>query len=393
MNFISRLQENFEDSIKMEHSYTRDWQPTGNAEVMATRTILIERPPQCPSCHLLPNHEEKIDIPEISKTTLPEYDEDTDRMPFDEIEHIVTHCHNRNADDEDWVEKINKLGWTDQQIAFFNRIEQILDLDRMAQLAVKDRTNECLRRRAITDKSVSRMRLALTSVHWEPSLTQWLHGLLVKHLPPSYMASYITILQGLKAKVPTLVDKMLFSRPIDFHQDCLGFILKQPWEPNIKTKSRQLPANTTIIVVPSSPVMHTPLGRLQKWYQLLGTMAKVVQIQVNISHSVLQKHSLDHVTDQMVAITRAKIQEIRYESQKQHIILIGFNAGAAIALQVALVETVDSVVCLGFAYNTIKGVRGAQDDRILELTTPVLFILGQNAQRSRYGFIYTKCKT
>lgn len=362
----------------MEHSYTRDYQPTDT-----TRTILIERPPQCPSCHLLPNHEEKIDIPEISKTTLPNFDEESGRLVFDEIERIVRNCKNHNADDEDWVEKINKFSWTEQQLSLFKRIERVLDLDQMAQLAIKDRTNECLRRRSINEKSVSRMRLALASVHWEPRLTQWIHGLLIKHLPPSYMASYISILQGLKAKVPTLVDKMLFSRPIDFNQDYLSFILKQPWQPKVTSKLRKLPSNTTIIVVPSSPVMHTPTGHIQKWYQLLGTMAKVVPIQVNISHSVLQRQSLEQVADQMVAITRAKIQEVRNETPSQHIVLIGFNAGAAIAVQVALVETVDSVVCLGFAYNTMKGVRGAQDDRLLEITTPVLFVLGQNAQRSR----------
>lgn len=83
-------------------------------------------------------------------------------------------------------------------------------------------------------------------------------------------------------------------------------------------------------------------------------------------------------------MTRAKIQEIRNQTPNRHIILAGFNAGAAIALQVALVEQVNSIVCLGFAFNTLFGVRGNPDDRILDLTTPVLFVIGQNAQRSRW---------
>lgn len=82
-------------------------------------------------------------------------------------------------------------------------------------------------------------------------------------------------------------------------------------------------------------------------------------------------------------MTRAKIQEIRNQIPNRHIILAGCNAGAAIALQVALVETVNSIVCLGFAFNTLFGVHGEPDDRILDLTTPVLFVIGQNAQRSR----------
>lgn len=89
------------------------------------------------------------------------------------------------------------------------------------------------------------------------------------------------------------------------------------------------------------------------------------------------------MTENLVAITRAKIQLIRNQTPHRHIILAGFAAGAAVALQVALVEPVNSIVCLGFAYNTLNGHRGANDDRILELTTPILFVIGENAQKSR----------
>lgn len=89
------------------------------------------------------------------------------------------------------------------------------------------------------------------------------------------------------------------------------------------------------------------------------------------------------MTEQLIVMARAKIQEIRLQTPNRHIILVGFNAGAALALQIAYVESVNSVICLGFAYNTLYGVHGASDDRIIELTTPVLFVIGQNAQRSR----------
>lgn len=85
----------------------------------------------------------------------------------------------------------------------------------------------------------------------------------------------------------------------------------------------------------------------------------------------------------MVAMTRAKIQEVRNQTPNRHVILAGFNAGAAIVLQVALVEPVNSIVCLGFAFNTLHGVRGMPDDKALEVTAPILFVIGQNAQRSR----------
>lgn len=112
-------------------------------------------------------------------------------------------------------------------------------------------------------------------------------------------------------------------------------------------------------------------------------MANVVPIQMNIVGKLIQHQPIQTVAEQMIAVSRAKIQEIRHESSNRHIILVGFNAGAAVALQVALVENVNSVICIGFAFNTLNGARGQPDDKILDLTTPVMFVLGQNSERSR----------
>lgn len=45
----------------MEHSYSRDWRPMEGAQVMTTRTIMVHRPPQCPSCHV-PASDEIVNI-------------------------------------------------------------------------------------------------------------------------------------------------------------------------------------------------------------------------------------------------------------------------------------------------------------------------------------------
>lgn len=106
--------------------------------------------------------------------------------------------------------------------------------------------------------------------------------------------------------------------------------------------------------------------------------------------------TIEELTEHLVALARAKVQEIRNQTPNRHVILAGINAGASIALQVALIELVNSIVCLGFAYNTLNGTRGALGDRIFDLNTPVLFVVGQNAQRSRYVFTYKlklKCCT
>lgn len=256
-----------------------------------------------------------------------------------------------------------------------------MDYDQLARLAIVGKPNEGVIRRCSVDKSVSRIRLALASVHWDIRLIQWLHHLLSDSLPPSYMASYIDILQSLRAKVPTLVDKMIANRPVSFNQDFLQAIMKRPWGANVPTKSRKLPGQQPVVVIIPSSVYsqnQPSSSRLKRWFSLFSTMTNVVPIQ----HAPRQP-SLEHVSEQLVAATRSKIQELRTEMPNRNIILAGINTGAAIALQVALVETVSSIVCLGFAYNTLKGIRGAPDDRILDITTPVLFVLGENSSRSR----------
>lgn len=35
----------------MEHSYSRDWKPNDSIGNTRTRTLMVHRPPQCPSCH------------------------------------------------------------------------------------------------------------------------------------------------------------------------------------------------------------------------------------------------------------------------------------------------------------------------------------------------------
>lgn len=265
----------------------------------------------------------------------------------------------------------------------YRQVSNILDYDQLAKLAVNGRTNEGIIRRCSIDKSVARIRLALASVHWNTLITQWLHSLLCEHLSSSYMASYLDILQTLRTKCPTLVDKMLALSPASFNQDYMQTIMKRPYGANVPTKSRKLPGQSPIIVIIPATINSTaqlPSSRMKRWYSLLGTMASFAPIQ----QAMPRIQSIETISEQLVAITRSKIQDLRNEMPNRHIILVGVNAGASIALQVSLVETVSSIVCMGFAFNTAKGVRGAPDDRILEITTPVLFVLGENSARSRY---------
>lgn len=95
-----------------------------------------------------------------------------------------------------------------------------------------------------------------------------------------------------------------------------------------------------------------------------------------------QRMTMMNCVDQMLAATRGKLQEIRSDYPGRNVILAGFNSGASLALQVAQVEPVLCVLCLGFSLLTAEGKRGDPDDNLLELQCPVLFVIGQCSNTS-----------
>ncbi|XP_053667757.1 KAT8 regulatory NSL complex subunit 3 [Anopheles marshallii] len=367
----------------MEHSYTRDFRLLESSQTATTRTLMIHRPPQCPSCHTH-SHDERIDLEESYNPPIPSYNEESARRAMQESENIVVTARNSVSDEEDWEERVNTFGWTVQQFNLFDRVARLLDMDRLARLTNTEKQHEPVHRRTVIDKSVSRLRQALASVSWETRLTQWLHVLLMENLPPSYLAIYIDILQTLHAKLPLLVNKMIFGSSLNVGQELLGPVLKKPWEPIVSHKNRKLPGQPYIVIVPSVPNFSQPTARQQKWFSLFATMSSVIPIQGSQNKTNIDKQSLELLAENMITSTRAKIQHVRNNTPNRSIILVGFDAGSAIALQIGLVESVSCVICLGFSYHTYNGVRGTPDDHIVDITCPVLFVIGQNSARASH---------
>lgn len=78
----------------------------------------------------------------------------------------------------------------------FERAMSILYANRLSRLTFEGTVQEDVQKIISTEKSVAEMHHLLTNyAHWDISLSQWLHGLFIAHLPDDYLASYIDILE------------------------------------------------------------------------------------------------------------------------------------------------------------------------------------------------------
>ena len=102
---------------------------------------------------------------------------------------------------------------------------KILNTDRLSRLAHTGVPNEPIHRRLVVDKAAKRFRAMLAGALWDTKMTQWLHNVLCDNLSKEYLAAYMDILQTLRPKIPSLIDKMVAGRVHE--DDRLGRILKE----------------------------------------------------------------------------------------------------------------------------------------------------------------------
>ncbi|GFT42806.1 KAT8 regulatory NSL complex subunit 3 [Nephila pilipes] len=383
--YLRKLSGLEKEVLLVDHNYVKAWNAHPDSQrTKPARLLFMKGLQRYPLLSEISYANEEIDVEICDETVISPFDNPKIKVLANECERSLQNnplFRNRELGDDLDLYKLPA-----SQKKLYQQVLNILNEDRLSKLCSIGSSNESLKRRLSVDKAARQIRQIFGLIFWNIEQISWLHKTLLNHVDISTLAIYIDILQTLKLKTPTLLDRVLLSYAGSPIGDAVIQIMKKPWDPVLpvlnQNKPKKLPGNPIILICPSAPnqnLMTIQSSRLRFWHNSLCSMCKVMNIPM-YSEDDKDSLTIEGYLEQMILSIRNKVTELKNHYPNRPLILLGWTIGALIACHIALQEPVDGVICLGFPLTGVNGSRGDLNDPLLDSKVPTLFIVGQNAR-------------
>ncbi|GFW39284.1 KAT8 regulatory NSL complex subunit 3 [Trichonephila clavipes] len=383
--YLRKLSGLEKEVLLVDHNYVKAWNAHPDSQrTKPARLLFMKGLQRYPILSEISYANEEIDIETCDDDVTSPFDNPKIKVLANECEKSLQN--NPLFKDRESGDDLDLCKLPASQKKLFQQVLSILNEDRLSKLCCIGSSNESLKRRISVDKAARKIRQIFGLIFWNIEQISWLHKTLLNYADISTLSTYIDVLQTLKAKVPTLLDRVLLSYAGSPTGDAIIQMIKKPWDPVLpilnQNKSKKLPGNPIILICPSAPnqnVLNIQSPRLRFWHNSLCSMCKVMNIPM-YTEDGKDVSTIEGYLEQMILSIRNKVTELKNHYPNRPLILLGWTIGALIACHIALQEPVDGVICLGFPLTGVNGSRGDLNDPLLDSKVPTLFIVGQNAR-------------
>ncbi|GIY88183.1 KAT8 regulatory NSL complex subunit 3 [Caerostris darwini] len=371
--------------ILVDHNYVKPWNAHPESyRTKPARLLFMKGLHRYPVLLDRSYADEEINVEICDEPIVSPFDNPKIKALANECEKSLKNNHLfKDREQEEFLD-LSKLSASQKKL--HEKVMQILNEDKLSKLCYNGSSNEAIKKRLSVDRAARQIRQIFGLIFWDMKLISWLHQTLINHCDISTLTSYIDVLQTLKAKIPTLIEKILLSYAGNSYGDAVIQIVKKSWDPVFpvlnQNKPRKLPGNPIVLICPCAPnqnILNTRSPRMRFWQNNLSLMCKVMNIPAQSDEGKVPS-TIEEYLEQMLKNIRNKVTELKNHYPNRPLILLGWTIGALIACHIALQEPIDGIICLGFPLTGVNGFRGDLNDPLLDSRVPTLFIVGQNAR-------------
>ncbi|KAG8176856.1 hypothetical protein JTE90_027160 [Oedothorax gibbosus] len=330
--YLRRLSGLDKEVLLVDHNYVKAWNAHPDSHRTKPAHLLFMKGLQRYPLSDVNVIDEDVDVESVDEPITNPFDNPKSKVLPSECERNLRNTQLfRETEQEDF--DLSKFSSSQRKL--YQQVMNVLYDDKLAKLCHSGSLNEPLKRRTSLDKAARQMRQIFGLVFWNMDLLSWLHKTLLNNLEVSTLSIYIDVLQTLKAKVPTLVDRVLQSCAGTTVGDAVIQIFKKSWDPVSpilnQNKPKKLPGNAIILICPSRPnqgTQHSP--RLRYWLHNLGCLCKVLNL---ASHQEEGKDfsTFEESLEHLMASIRNKVIETKNHYPNRPLILLGWTLGALLA--------------------------------------------------------------